>query len=135
MTEESAERSVAEQHRRLDSMFEELLAAMREGDEAGVVGDAFARLREALEAHVDHEDRLYYPALGTLRPKHRAVLDGLIAAHARFRVHLDEIAVRLGARDIEAAEHALGAFAGVFAAHEAVEEQLLEEIDAEILEA
>jgi len=63
MKEESAERSIAEQHRRLDSMFEELLAAMREGDEAGVVGDAFARLREALEAHVDHEDRLYYPAL------------------------------------------------------------------------
>ena len=134
MKEESAERSVTEQHRRLDSMFEELLAAMREGDEAGAVRDAFERLREALEAHIDHEDRLYYPALGTLRPKHRAVLDRLIAAHTGFRAHLGEMAARLDARDLAAAERALGAFAGVFAVHEAMEEQLLQDIDAELSE-
>jgi len=59
----------------------------------------------------------------------------LIAAHSGFRARLDEIDARLDARDLAAAERALGAFAGVFAAHEAVEEQLLQEIDAELLEA
>lgn len=132
MKEESVERSVAEQHRRLDSMFEELLATLREGDDASAARGAFARLREALESHVDQEDRLYYPTLGTLRPKHRAVLDGLIAAHAEMRDRLEEIDARLAARELAEAERALGTFAGAFAVHETVEEQLLRQIDVEI---
>jgi hemerythrin len=135
MKEESTGRSVTEQHRRLDSMFEELLATMREGEEADAVEDAFGRLREALEAHVDHEDRLYYPALSALRPKHRAVLDGLIASHKGFRARLDEISGWLVARDLAAAERAIGAFAGTFAVHEAAEERLLQDIDAELFDA
>jgi hypothetical protein len=134
MKDRSAEAPVAEQHRRLDSMFEELLATLREGDGAEAVAEAFARLRDALEAHVDHEDHLYYPALATLRPVHGAALDALIASHTGFRALLDAIDARLGARDLAAAERAIGEFAGAFAAHEAAEERLLQQLDAELLE-
>jgi hemerythrin len=128
----SIERSIAEQHRRFDSMFEEILAALREGEPPEAIRDAFAQLREALESHIDQEDRLYYPSLRALRPAHRSVLDGLAVAHDAFRTRIEEIDARLGARDLGDAERALGAFGEAFAAHEAAEEQLLARIDAEL---
>jgi hemerythrin len=127
--------AVAEQHRRLDAMFGEALAALRESAAPDAIRESFERLRGALETHLAQEDRLYYPSLGALRPVHRAVLDGLVAAHDGFRSRLEEIDARLGRQDLGEAERALGAFCNVFAAHEASEEQLLRKIDAEVAEA
>ncbi|MCX5738952.1 MAG: hemerythrin domain-containing protein [Proteobacteria bacterium] len=128
----SIERSIAEQHRRFDSMFKEILAALREGEPPEAIRDAFAQLREALESHIDQEDRLYYPSLRALRPADRSVLDGLAVAHDAFRTRLGEIDARLGARDLGDAERAIRAFGEAFAAHEATEERLLARIDAEL---
>lgn len=130
----SLECSIAEQHHRLDAMFEEILVALREGEAREAIRDAFARLREALESHIDQEDRLYYPSLRALRPAHRTVLDGLAVAHDAFRTRLEEIDARLGARDLGDAERAIGVFGEAFAAHEATEERLLARIDAELSE-
>jgi hemerythrin len=132
---DSIGQAVAEQHRRLDAMFGETLATLRESAAPDVIRLTFERLRDALEAHLTQEDRLYYPSLGVLRPVHRAVLDGLIAAHDGFRSRLEEIEARLGKQDLGEAERALGAFCSAFAAHEASEEQLLRRIDAEVAEA
>jgi len=128
----SIEHSIAEEHRRLDALFEEILVAMREDEPPEAIRDAFARLREALESHIDQEDRLYYPSLRALRPAHRDVLYSLAAAHDVFRTRLEEIDTRLGARDLGAAERAIGAFGEAFAAHELTEERLLAHIDAEV---
>jgi hypothetical protein len=128
----SIEHSISEQHRHLDAMFEETLMALREDDAPEAIRAAFARLREAVESHIDQEDRLYYPSLRALRPAHRGVLDGLVVAHDGFRTRLEEIDVELGADDRVNAARDLGAFAEAFAGHEAVEEQLLRRIDAEI---
>jgi len=132
---DSIEQAVAEQHRRLDAMFGEALAAMRGSAPPDEVRDAFERLREALEAHLAQEDQLYYPSLGALRPVHRGLLDGLVAAHDGFRSRLDEIDARLERQDLGEAERALGAFSSAFAVHEASEEQLLRKIDTEVTEA
>ena len=132
---ESLEQAVAEQHRRLDAMFGEALEALRENAAPETVRETFERLRETLETHLAQEDRLYYPSLGALRPVHRAVLDGLVAAHDGFRSRLAEIDARLGRQELGEAERALGAFCKVFAAHEASEEQLLRRIDSEVAEA
>ena len=128
----SIEHSIAEQHRRLDALFEEILVAMREHEPPEAIRDAFARLREALESHIDQEDRLYYPSLRALRPAHRDVLYSLSVAHDVFRTRLEEIEAQLGARDLGAAERAIGAFGEAFAAHELTEERLLAHIDAEV---
>jgi len=106
--------------------------ALREDDAPEAIRGAFARLREALESHIDQEDRLYYPSLRALRPAHRTVLDSLVVAHDGFRTRLAEIDAGLDTRDRTDAGIDLGAFAEAFAAHEAVEEQLLRRIDAEI---
>ncbi len=128
----SIERSIAEQHRRLDAIFEEVLAVLHEREAPDAVRDAFARLRYALESHFDQEDRLYYPSLRALRPAHRAAVDDLALAHGAFRTRLETIGARLGARDFAAAERAIRAFGEAFAAHEATEERLLARIDAEL---
>ena len=132
---DSIEHAVAEQHRRLDAMFEETLAAMREGAASDAIRETFERLREALETHLAQEDQLYYPSLGALRPVHRTVLDSLVAAHDGFRSRLDAIDARLTHQDLVAAERELGAFCSAFAVHEASEERLLRGIDAEVAEA
>jgi hypothetical protein len=125
----------AAQHRRLNSHFEGLLEALRAGGAPDALRDDFRRLREALEAHVDQEDRLYYPAVRALRPVHRPVLEELVVAHEIFRSQLGAIEASLAEAAFSAAERALVEFVEGFAAHEAAEEALLRRIDAEILEA
>jgi hemerythrin len=128
----SIEKLIATEHRRLDSIFEEVLGALREGDEAAAVRDAFARLREHVESHVSLEDRLYYPALRALRPAHRDPLLAITAAHEVFRARLAEIAASIEQGAFDAVDAALQAFATSFGAHESAEERLLHQIDAEL---
>jgi hemerythrin-like domain-containing protein len=125
----------AAQHRRLDSRFAGLIEALRAGGAPDALRDDFRRLRETLEAHVDQEDRLYYPAVRALRPVHRPVLEELMDAHEIFRSQLGVIEASLAEQAFAEAERALVEFVEGFAAHERAEEALLRRIDAEILEA
>ncbi|HYB12638.1 MAG TPA: hemerythrin domain-containing protein, partial [Myxococcota bacterium] len=92
---ESLEGLVAAEHRRLDALFGEILSHLRKGGESSAAQDAFARLRNQLEAHLAREDRLYYPALRALRPAHREPLAVIAAAHDTFRSRLAEIEASL----------------------------------------
>jgi hypothetical protein len=129
--QDSYEGVFAAQHRELDTLFAGLLEALRAGD----APDDFRRLRETLEAHVDREDRLYYPAVGALRPIHRPALESLVTSHEIFRTQLGAIEASLADAAFAEAERALVEFVEGFAAHEEAEEALLRRIDAEILEA
>ena len=133
--QDSYEGVFAAQHRELDSLFAGLLGALRAGGAPEAIREDFRRLRETLEAHVDREDRLYYPAVGALRPIHRPALDGLVFAHEIFRSQLGAIEASLAEAAFADAERALVEFVEGFAAHEASEEALLRRIDAEIVEA
>jgi hypothetical protein len=133
--QDSYEGVFAAQHRELDTLFVGLLEALRAGGAPETIRDDFRRLREMLEAHVDREDRLYYPAVGALRPIHRPALDSLVFAHEIFRSQLGAIEASLADAAFADAERALGEFVEGFAAHEAAEEALLRRIDAEIVEA
>ena len=129
---ESLESIFEAQHRRLDAMFAALVDSLRHNHRLQDVCDAFARLREMLEAHVDQEDRLYYPVVQAIRPAQRGILEGLVDAHETFRVQLGEIAARLAAHAISEVELAVAEFVASFAAHEAAEEQILRRLDAEL---
>jgi iron-sulfur cluster repair protein YtfE (RIC family) len=129
---DSYERVFAAQHRRLDAMFESLLAGMRDGTDAGRLRTAFAEMCEALESHVAQEDRLYYPAVQALRPVHRAAIEDFTDAHDRFRAQLGEIDAILARGALAEAERAFATFVAAFGAHEAAEERLLQAIDEEL---
>ena len=128
----SHEHAIAVEHRRLEAMFAEVLGALRDGEPTAAIRECFAALRDALEAHVDHEDRLYYPALGTLRPAHRPAIERLIEGHVALRTQLRELESTLDGGDTTRFEAALQAFVLGFAAHEVAEEALLRALDAEL---
>ncbi len=129
---ESIEHLVAAEHGDLECVFAETLRQLRQGAKGSLLLDAFARLRDQLEAHLAREERLYYPAMRALRPAHRGFLAGIIAAHGTLRQRLAEIEASLPGSGADAAVLAVESLASLFAAHEVAEEQLIHEIDREI---
>jgi hypothetical protein len=121
---------IAAQHRRLDGLFGAVRDAFaRAGLEAGA---ALAELEEALAAHFEQEDRLYYPTVGSLRPEHRASVERFASDHERFLGRLEKVAETLRRRALEEASREFEAFAADFAGHETREEVLLRALQAEV---
>lgn len=123
---------VAAEHGRLDSLIAELLGNLRETTEGASLQEAFGQLRDQFEAHLEREDRLYYPALRALRPGHRERLAAIATAHETFHSQLAQIEASLERGAIDAVARGLESLASQFAVHEVAEEQLLRQIDQEI---
>ena len=123
--------SIVAAHRSLDSLFETTRRSLEEGLGAPAT-DAFCRLREALEAHFELEDRLYYPPIAALRPEARISVQQFAAAHEVFRKKFGEIGDLLERSRFDEAGRVFGQFAEVFAIHEAAEEKLLAELDRDV---
>ena len=109
--------SITTAHRRLDTLLGETRSALCATDEARASA-SFEHLRAALEAHFDQEDRLYYPPIRALRPDLEPIVDGFVAANAKFGGLLGEISESLDAGSLADAQQALEAFADAFAPHE-----------------
>jgi hypothetical protein len=124
-------RAILEQHRLLDALFLGARGALASA-EIGSVRDALAELGEALEAHFELENSLYYPPIRVLRPEHAASVRGFEAAHERFLRELGVIGQQAAEGALGAARAAFDAFALAFASHEAAEEDLLRAIEAEV---
>ena len=119
---------IAAAHRALDAFLDGAEGALSAGG-ASAASEAFVQLREALEAHIEQEDRLYYPAIRSLRPELEIAIGKFAKDHAAFRDDtaaiqaLLEDGLRADARD------ALERFRKSFVRHEAAEEAMLESID------
>jgi hypothetical protein len=123
--------SIGSAHRRLDGFLEELGTALTAADEPAA-REAFAQLREALEAHFDQEDHLYYPSIRSLRPEFEASLGRFAMEHDGFRRDTAAIQTLLEAGSLVEARHALERFHHAFALHEAAEEEMLQSIDQQL---
>jgi hypothetical protein len=121
------------EHRDLDARFRALLDLLADPGASRDRAHAwFRELREAVEAHVDREDRLYYPALRALRPRHAAATLALASAHEGFRAGLVALDADFARGALAASARELRHFAGEFGAHEQEEERLLGEIEREL---
>ena len=127
-TRTAVERLIASQHRRLDSMFAEVVGALREGESANAVRAAFARTRAQVEQHLAAEDRIYRPALESgspLAPRQRAALAAVATEHDDFRERIGRVAEEIEGDGLAAVEPLLAALAADLERHEAAEEDLL----------
>lgn len=134
-TRSAVERLVASQHRRLDSMFAEVVGALREGESANAVRAAFARTREQVEQHLAAEDRIYQPALGSaeaLTPPQRAALLAVAAEHEAFRTRIARVAEQVDGDGFAAVEPLVATLAADLERHEAAEEDLLMRIGKDL---
>lgn len=90
----------------------------------------FGRLQDALEAHFEVEDRVYFPAVHGFRPEHSPLLDRLLADHVEFRRELNAINRLLDAHELDESQRLLDALVIRLIAHEEKEDALLAEITA-----
>ena len=119
---------IAAAHIALEEILEGAEGALSVGD-ASEASEAFRQLREALEAHIEQEDRLYYPVIRSLRPEFSVSIERFAKDHAVFKDNTAAIHAQLEAGSRAEARDALERFRRAFARHEAAEEAMLESLD------
>jgi len=110
------------EHRGLNAILSEVRASLH--DRHASAG-ALERLAAAFDVHFAQEDRLYYPAISSLRPELQARLRGISDRHAGFRAQLHRVHALLDEEALGAARDAFESLASDFEEHEREEEQLL----------
>ena len=120
---------ISSQHQQLDSLYAMIAQALATGS-VEAVRNAFLRLSDALEAHVDLEDDFFFPALRGLRPDLVSDLEALSEQHRGFRTDLAELNRALEGGHLKRAEVSLSEFVNRLAAHEEREKKLLARIRA-----
>ncbi len=134
-TRDAVTTQVLEQQRRLDALLDDLREAFRRSGTVQSLREAFSLLREALETHFEQEDRLYHPAIWSLRPTQKPALQACVRAHAGFRSTLRDIAELLEHGEMQRAAQTFDLLAQGFERHEAAEEVVLAELDREMDDA
>lgn len=127
--ESGVERRVRDAHRRLQELYADVEETLAEEPSHEAAREALGVLRESLDVHFEQEDRLYYPAIRSLRPELARRVAGFADQHGRFRRCLAAIDTLLGAGDRARALREFVPLTQEFGLHEAAEEAMLAEID------
>jgi hypothetical protein len=91
------------EHRDLNA----LLAEVRDSfHDRRAAADALERLAGAFDVHFEQEDRLYYPAIGSLRPELQRRLHAISTGHDGFRAQLEHVRTLLDSEKPDAASRA-----------------------------
>jgi len=114
---------ISAQHRALNMLYQEIIKAL--GAESDV-RLPFLRFRDALEAHFDLEDRVFFPAIRGLRQHLSEPVADLGREHEEIRSSLQQLEDRLATQGPIAWSQDLERLADAVSGHEAREEQLLE---------
>lgn len=118
---------ISSQHEKLNELYRDVARELeRHARHRAFV--CFGRLRDALEAHFDVEDRVYFPAVHGFRPEYASLLDALSQDHVRFRKELFGIHRLLEANELEESQRMLDQLVEELQAHEGREDALLAEI-------
>lgn len=120
----SESRRIASQHQQLDTFFGEVFRALDRGG-MHLASEAFRRFADALEAHFEVEEGIYFPALHGLQPQLEAELIRLVERHGDMRRELVAIRMLLDAGDRESAAPRLERLAVEISEHEGQEEALV----------
>jgi hypothetical protein len=122
-------RQMADQHRHLRPIQADLAEALARDGRVRPAQDAFARYRQAIDAHFALEGEMFFPALHGLRPDWQEALEALDREHEGLRDALSEVGRRIGAGTLAEAGAALAGFASELRDHEGREEQLVARLE------
>jgi len=117
------------EHRDLNAILAEVRASFHDRHAAA---GTLERLAGAFDVHFEQEDRLYYPAIGSLRPELKERLRAISDGHDGFRARLEDVRSLLDGGELSAARQSFESLARAFEEHEAAEEQLLTALDREL---
>jgi len=116
---------IASQHTQLGELH---LLVVRALDDCAVhsARQGFERFQEALRAHFEVEERIYFPALHGLLPELGEQIGALLEEHDAISAELPRLRLLLGAGEIELSRERLGVLAKLLSNHESREEGLIE---------
>lgn len=118
---------ISSQHRKLDQLYEALRRDLeRRARHTACI--SFGRFRDALEAHFEIEDRVYFPAVHGLCPEHRGLLDRLSSDHVVFCEELVSIQRLLESDELDESEQRLVELISGLRGHERREDGLLSQL-------
>ena len=120
---------ISSQHEKLNQLYAELHREIVRGARHNAFV-RFGRFRDALEAHFEVEDRVYFPAVHGFHPAEAALLDELAREHEGFRRELIRIDRLLEAHEPEESSELLAGLVSRLVVHEQKEDALLARIAA-----
>jgi iron-sulfur cluster repair protein YtfE (RIC family) len=109
----------------VDALAKKTARALEQGQLARA-RQAFASYRELLLTHLAHEEDVSFPAAEERAPSQGGPIKSLRVAHIGIRRDLEQVATHLELGHVEAAAAVFAAFLESFAAHERLEDQLIE---------
>ena len=112
------------QHTQLGELHTAIVDAL-DRDEVHTAYRAFGHFEQALRAHLEIEERIYFPAVHGLVPELAAEVASLVAEHETIREGLPRLNALLHAGECELSVDALQALARELSVHELREESLL----------
>jgi len=122
-----AARRVAHQHRAIAECYRELGEFVAQRARADVRA-GFERYREAIGAHFDLEEQVFFPAVRGADEQQKPVIAALVGGHAQMLEELERIADALESIPHDDFSRRLAGFAAMLTAHERVEEKLLSQL-------
>jgi len=109
----------------LEALAQGTAKALSEGD-LGAAQTHFREYRKLLLSHLAHEEDVSFPMAVKRAPSQGGPIKSLRVAHIGIRRDLEQVASHLDLGHAEAARAVFGAFLESFAAHERLEDQLVE---------
>ena len=100
----AARTAVGAEHLRLEELLREIEGALSRDDADAGFPALAEELANAMLAHFEREESLYYPTLWALRPEVEAPLKALIGIHPDFRTRPDALVETSGPRGRRSAE-------------------------------
>lgn len=110
---------------RVEALAKQTTRALEQG-QLDKAADCFREYRELVLRHLTREEDVSFPAAEKRAPSQGGPIKSLRVAHLSIRRDLEQVARHLELRHGEAARAVFAAFLESFAAHERLEDQLLE---------
>lgn len=117
-----------EEHSELDQLVSALAGALERSGVAAASA-ALEDLYDAMDAHFDVEEGMYFPLLERLPSTHGADVKALREAHARIRGDLEKIRSHLSDDELDRARGLMGELMVLFDGHEQAESRLIAELE------
>ncbi len=121
-----------EEHSELDQLVSGLAGAL-ERSGAAAASAALQDLCDAMDAHFDAEEGVYFPLLERLSPTHGAAVKAAREGHARSRGDLEKLRSHLSDDELDRARGLMGELMVLFDDHEQAESRLIAELEQAVL--
>ncbi len=116
-----------EEHSELDELVSALAGALDQSN-VSPASAALKDLRDAVDAHFDAEEGVYFPLLEKLSPAHGADVRAACEVHAQVRGDLEKIRSHLSDDELDRARALMGELMVLFDDHEQAESRLIAEL-------